>query len=104
MSQPDLADKLGITFQQLQKYEAGTNRMTAGRLWDAGKALGIPVENFFAGFGGKSEAANDILHTRAGLELVRYYEDCSEETRKAMYQLCKSMADESRPKARRKSK
>ena len=47
MSQTDLADRLGITFQQVQKYEKGGNRISAGRLHAMSIALGVPVTYFF---------------------------------------------------------
>ena len=49
MSQEKLADALGISFQQIQKYEVGTNRVAAGRLWDIAKALEVDVGYFFEG-------------------------------------------------------
>jgi transcriptional regulator with XRE-family HTH domain len=47
MSQERLAEVLGITFQQIQKYEKGVNRIAASRLWDISKALDLPVTRFF---------------------------------------------------------
>ena len=47
ISQTTLADALGLTFQQIQKYERGTNRISASRLWDISQALGVPVTYFF---------------------------------------------------------
>ena len=47
MSQEKLADGLGITFQQVQKYEKGSNRISASRLYYAAKTLGVPVQFFF---------------------------------------------------------
>ena len=49
MSQTKLADALGISFQQVQKYEIGVNRVAASRLWDMAKALEVDVEYFFEG-------------------------------------------------------
>lgn len=49
VSQELLAEKLGVTFQQVQKYESGKNRMSAARLWDASRALAVPVGHFFEG-------------------------------------------------------
>ena len=46
LSQEKLAEMLGLTFQQVQKYERGMNRVGASRLWDIGKVLSVPV-NFF---------------------------------------------------------
>lgn len=47
LSQSDLADKLGITFQQIQKYEKGVNRVGSGRLFEIAAILGVPVTSFF---------------------------------------------------------
>lgn len=49
MSQERLAELLGVTFQQVQKYEKGTNRIAASRLFDISLALGKPVGDFFDG-------------------------------------------------------
>ena len=49
MSQTKLGNALGISFQQIQKYEVGTNRIAAGRLWDMAKALEVDVGYFFEG-------------------------------------------------------
>jgi len=49
ISQTMLADALGITFQQLQKYEKGVNRVSAGRLFDIAHALGLPIDYFYEG-------------------------------------------------------
>lgn len=51
MSQERLAALLGITFQQVQKYEKGINRIAASRLWDISQALDLPVAKFFEGLG-----------------------------------------------------
>jgi len=47
MSQADVAKKLGVTFQQIQKYEAGINRVGAGRLFQLACLYGMPVQEFF---------------------------------------------------------
>ena len=49
MSQTKLGNALGIAFQQIQKYEVGTNRVATGRLWDIAKALEVDVGYFFEG-------------------------------------------------------
>lgn len=48
MSQETLAELLGLTFQQVQKYEKGSNRMGAGRLWQVARILGVPIAWFYA--------------------------------------------------------
>lgn len=49
LSQEKLAEMLGITFQQVQKYEKGMNRIGASRLWDMSNVLDVPVSFFFSG-------------------------------------------------------
>ncbi len=49
MSQMTLADILGVTFQQVQKYEKGMNRIAASRLFEISLALDVPIEDFFKG-------------------------------------------------------
>ena len=53
MSQEKLGDMLGVTFQQIQKYERGANRVGASRLWNMGKVLDVPVSFFFEGIDGE---------------------------------------------------
>lgn len=57
MSQEKLGDALGLTFQQVQKYEKGTNRIGASRLQQIAKVLAVPVEFFFDGAPGQPNAA-----------------------------------------------
>ncbi len=104
LSQAVLARKLGITFQQVQKYETGSDRMGASRLWEAGKILGVPVSYFFEGLDGKAEPAAGILSTRAGLELVRDFEGCSEKVQELASLLCKAAADALNSAAGKKAK
>src|SRR5882757_8840256 len=49
MSQEKLGDMLGLTFQQVQKYEKGVNRIGAGRLYEIARILGVPVDFFYEG-------------------------------------------------------
>jgi len=54
ISQEDLAGAIGVTFQQVQKYESGHNRVSASRLWAISQHLSCPIEHFFAGYGGEA--------------------------------------------------
>jgi len=56
ISQSDLADGLGVSFQQVQKYERGTNRVSASRLYDIGACLGVSVDYFFEGLPSNTNA------------------------------------------------
>jgi transcriptional regulator with XRE-family HTH domain len=86
MSQERLADRLGITFQQVQKYEKGSNRMSASRLYDVAATLSVPVTFFFEGAPALSQAASrelsetgaeasivEFISTREGIELNRAF-------------------------------
>ena len=76
MTQQQLAEKVGIKFQQIQKYETGMNRVSASRLWDIAEALDVPVAFFFEGYDDDDTAevgtqAYVILADKEALELVR---------------------------------
>jgi transcriptional regulator with XRE-family HTH domain len=75
MSQSALAEKLGITFQQVQKYESGANRVGGSRLWDISNSLGVPVSYFFEGLtevsAQKSKGEPERPLSRQSLELAR---------------------------------
>lgn len=109
MSQEKLAQALGLTFQQVQKYERGTNRVGSSRLYELSKILDVPIQFFFdempaeiaatarGGNGGFAEAAADYqpdtLAKRETLELVRaYYRIKSPRVRKKVFDLAKTLA------------
>lgn len=53
LSQTELGVALGVSFQQIQKYEKGSNRVGSGRLWRMSRALGVPITYFFEGLEGQ---------------------------------------------------
>jgi transcriptional regulator with XRE-family HTH domain len=83
MSQERLAEILGVTFQQVQKYEKGVNRMAGSRLFDAAQALGVRIEELFAGCAPMGRDLNnpelgdnaiaDSLATVEGVEVQRLF-------------------------------
>ena len=110
MSQEKLGDALGLTFQQVQKYERGVNRIGASRLFDLARVLDVPIGFFFddmpdamggsmavtrrmAGFAENQEGfEDDTLHRRETLELVRaYYRITDASVRKRVFDLIKSL-------------
>jgi transcriptional regulator with XRE-family HTH domain len=102
LSQEKLAPDLGVTFQQLQKYERGDNRMTPHRLLSACVVLEVPLSYFFAGLDGvRYVVAPDEIapgHApyahREVLELARNFIRIDRQaTRKAMLKLVQSVAD-----------
>ena len=118
MSQERLGEALGLTFQQVQKYEHGVNRVGASRLYDLSRVLDVPISFFYedmpeglggvagggqrgsllggfadaqAPFGGSD--SDDTLNRRETLELVRaYYRITDVAVRKRVFELIKSLA------------
>lgn len=110
MSQEKLGDALGLTFQQVQKYERGANRIGASRLFDLAKALQVPVGFFFDDLSpepnpvdlentGETTTSNDDpMQQRETIELVRaYYRIANPTARRRLYELARSIADEMDP-------
>jgi transcriptional regulator with XRE-family HTH domain len=97
MTQQQLADKVGIKFQQIQKYETGMNRVSASRLWDISEALSVPVSFFFEGLdarnSGVEEIDGDILADKEALMLVRSYYAIPEAQRRRLFDLAKVLSD-----------
>ena len=57
LTQTQVADAIGVAFQQIQKYECGGSRLSAARLWSVANALGVEVSYFFNGLSDRSETA-----------------------------------------------
>ena len=112
MSQERLGDALGLTFQQVQKYERGVNRVGASRLFDLSRILDVPINFFYENMTDAAAAGGAAVRTATGfaeaqdgfgtdetlskretLELVRaYYRITDLNVRKRMFDLMKSMA------------
>jgi len=100
-TQQQLAEKVGIKFQQIQKYETGMNRVSASRLWDIAHALGVPVAFFFEGLGAAAEQEviagsdmpSDILSDREALELLRSYYAIPENQRRRLFDLARVLSE-----------
>ncbi len=98
-TQQQLAEKVGIKFQQIQKYETGMNRVSASRLWDIAHALGVDVSFFFEGLEGSAEAQSqtdmpgDILSDKEALELLRSYYAIPEAQRRRLFDLARALSD-----------
>ena len=99
MTQQQLADRVGIKFQQIQKYETGMNRISASRLWDIADALGVQISYFFEGLkdtAEQGEAANmpaDLFENREAMELVRSYYAIPEDQRRRLFDLARVLSD-----------
>ncbi len=100
MTQQQLAEKVGIKFQQIQKYETGMNRVSASRLWDIAEAVDVPVSFFFEGIdddatasSGSSMIPGDIMADKEALELVRSYYSIPENQRRRLFELARVLSD-----------
>jgi transcriptional regulator with XRE-family HTH domain len=105
MSQERLGELLGITFQQVQKYEKGANRISASRMFYTAKKLGVPVQFFFEGLpglenpdtlreGGPADDFLSALMTPDGIQLAKSFRAAeSAEKRKLIVALAKQVAD-----------
>lgn len=100
MTQQQLAQKVGIKFQQIQKYETGANRVSASRLWDIADAMEVPVSFFFEGLeasaieGAAPEAVPaDLMGDKEALDLVRSYYAIPEHQRRRLFELARVLSD-----------
>lgn len=99
-TQQQLADQVGIKFQQIQKYETGMNRVSASRLWDIAHSLGVDVAFFFDGLDkgamGQADASGmpgDILSDKEALELLRSYYAIPENQRRRLFDLARVLSE-----------
>jgi len=96
MTQQQLADSVGIKFQQIQKYETGMNRVSASRLWDIARTLGVSIGFFFEGLSNDTAEPTveaDILANKEALELVRAYYAIPEAQRRRLFDLARVLSE-----------
>ena len=108
MSQDKLADSLGLTFQQIQKYEKGVNRIGASRVFEISRVLGVPIQFLFDDFNadtgrsyGFAEAGPDdgasmmeLLNSPEGVQLCKHFASINDpKIRKRVLELVKSLSD-----------
>lgn len=99
-TQQQLAEAVGIKFQQIQKYETGMNRVSASRLWDIANVLDVQISYFFEGLdenssagGAAGNAPGDILTDKEALELLRSYYAIPENQRRRLFDLARVLSD-----------
>jgi len=92
MSQEELGEHVGLTFQQIQKYEKGMNRIGASRLWRFSLILGQPISWFFEGIGERKQKVEDLLAKRETLKLVRYLSACDPDVQKQLAAMINAVA------------
>ena len=106
LGQVALAQRIGVTFQQIQKYEMGANRVSASKLYDIARALQTPVAWFFEGLNLETDAAGDnadmselavvdsFLRTPEGVELVKFFPRLTHRERRGLIALVREVAAE----------
>ncbi len=92
MGQVELGKHVGLTFQQIQKYETGMNRIVASRLWQFSLILGQPISWFFEGIGERKRKGDDPLAKRETLQLVRYLSACDPDVQKHLAAMINAVA------------
>lgn len=101
MTQQQLAEAVGIKFQQIQKYETGANRVSASRLWDIADALDVAVSFFFEGLKQETDAEpqvhsavpEDLMGDKEAMDLVRSYYAIPENQRRRLFELARVLSD-----------
>ena len=104
VSQEKLADALGLTFQQVQKYERGRNRVSASKLYETARFLEVPITYFFEGLSGAvpeggqmdgERSVSGFLGTREGLELAQQFTRITRTVlRRRILDLVRALVDE----------
>ncbi len=92
MGQVELGKHVGLTFQQIQMYEKGMNRIAASRLWQFSLILGQPISWFFEGIGERKRKGDDPLAKRETLKLVRYLSACDPDVQKHLAAMINAVA------------
>ena len=100
MTQQQLAEHVGIKFQQIQKYETGANRVSASRLWDIASTLDVSINFFFDGLQAEKGAKiqsdampSDLMGDKEALDLVRSYYAIPENQRRRLFDLARVLSD-----------
>ena len=100
LTQQQVANAVGIRFQQIQKYECGANRISAARLWELSEALEVPVSYFYDGLAEARDRAEAAPEQRTGdgmmarketMDLIRAYYQLEERPRRRLLDMAKSL-------------
>lgn len=106
LSQADLAEGIGLTFQQVQKYERGANRISASKLYEMARTLKVPLAYFYDGYSAdpavanfaasaSEQSVNDFLITAEGVELASAFPHVKSATqRRGILELVRSLVED----------
>lgn len=90
LSQEKLAAQIGLTFQQLQKYENGTNRVSASVLYEFSNILQVPISSFFEGLEDQNTKSEKMLNKKH-YNLIRLYDAAPEDLQRDFLKILKTM-------------
>jgi len=97
LSQHQLAERIGVKFQQIQKYESGQNRVSASRLYEIARELGVRINYFFdelpGGHADEGMVLGDTLADREAQALIQAYAAIPAEQRKRLFDLARSIGE-----------
>ena len=100
MTQQQLAQNVGIKFQQIQKYEISANRVSTPRLWDISETFEVPVSFFFQGLEReqakelkKKALPSDFMGNKESLDLIRSYYSIPENERRRLFDLVRLLSN-----------
>jgi transcriptional regulator with XRE-family HTH domain len=104
LSQSQFANRLGVTFQQVQKYEVGANRVPTGRLVKAAAILGVPIAALFDGTADPSESVSGLISNARSFRLAQGFAAIrNNKFRESLVALVESLASlAQKPKRRRR--
>ncbi len=98
MTQQQLAQAVGVKFQQIQKYETGSNRVSASRLWEIASVLDVKISFFFEGIGGGgAQTETTDLNRKETLDLLRTYYAIPKSQRKRLFDLARVLGKPTLP-------
>jgi transcriptional regulator with XRE-family HTH domain len=97
VSQEKLAERVGLTFQQIQKYEKGINRISASRLFELAAVFNVGIADFFADIdqpetSGETNETAELLQSKDGAALTRLFVDATPERRRMMVRVARAVA------------
>ncbi len=108
LSQERLAEALGLTFQQVQKYERGVNRVSASKLYEIARILRAPITSFFEGLAepetldravvrenGGADFVYDLVMTQEGLELAALFPKVDRRHRRLLVEMARALSEAS---------
>ena len=95
LTQTQLAEKIGVTFQQVQKYENGTNRVSAARLWNIAAVFEVPITFFFDSIDETltEDGKTDVFADRGAMELIDLYTRLTDAQKQAVLSFLRSVAE-----------